>query len=40
MIDLSGYTYRPAVGVMLINGAGKVWVKEVELLKAPLPAKP
>jgi putative (di)nucleoside polyphosphate hydrolase len=26
MIDLSEYTYRPAVGVMLVNDAGKVWV--------------
>ena len=26
MIDLSGYRYRPAVGVMLINPARKVWV--------------
>ena len=26
MIDLSEYTYRPAVGVMLINEARKVWV--------------
>jgi putative (di)nucleoside polyphosphate hydrolase len=26
MIDLSEYTYRPAVGVMLINAARKVWV--------------
>jgi putative (di)nucleoside polyphosphate hydrolase len=26
MIDLSEYGYRPAVGVMLINPAGKVWV--------------
>ncbi|MEA3037030.1 MAG: putative (di)nucleoside polyphosphate hydrolase [Sphingomonadales bacterium] len=25
-IDLSEYGYRPAVGVMLINKAGKVWV--------------
>jgi putative (di)nucleoside polyphosphate hydrolase len=26
MIDLSEYSYRPAVGVMLVNDAGKVWV--------------
>lgn len=26
MIDLSEYGYRPAVGVMLINDARKVWV--------------
>jgi putative (di)nucleoside polyphosphate hydrolase len=26
MIDLSEYGYRPAVGVMLINDAKKVWV--------------
>jgi putative (di)nucleoside polyphosphate hydrolase len=26
MIDLSEYGYRPAVGVMLVNAAGKVWV--------------
>ena len=26
MIDLSGYGYRPAVGVMLINEAKQVWV--------------
>jgi putative (di)nucleoside polyphosphate hydrolase len=26
MIDLSEYTYRPAVGVMLVNDARKVWV--------------
>jgi putative (di)nucleoside polyphosphate hydrolase len=26
MIDLSEYSYRPAVGVMLINAARKVWV--------------
>ena len=26
MIDLSEYAYRPAVGVMLVNDAGKVWV--------------
>jgi putative (di)nucleoside polyphosphate hydrolase len=26
MIDLSEYTYRPAVGVMLINNDRKVWV--------------
>jgi putative (di)nucleoside polyphosphate hydrolase len=26
MIDLSEYRYRPAVGVMLIDKAGKVWV--------------
>jgi len=26
MKDLTGYTYRPAVGVMLINPARQVWV--------------
>jgi len=26
MKDLTGYTYRPAAGVMLINDAKKVWV--------------
>lgn len=26
MIDLSEYSYRPAVGVMLVDRAGKVWV--------------
>lgn len=26
MKDLAGYTYRPAAGIMLINGEGKVWV--------------
>jgi putative (di)nucleoside polyphosphate hydrolase len=26
MIDLSQYSYRPAVGVMLVNDARKVWV--------------
>lgn len=26
MKDLTGYTYRPAAGIMLVNGAGKVWV--------------
>ncbi len=26
MKDLTGYTYRPAAGVMLINDAGQVWV--------------
>lgn len=26
MKDLTGYTYRPAVGVMLLNSAGQVWV--------------
>src|SRR3954468_14564934 len=26
MIDLSEYSYRPAVGVMLINEAKQVWV--------------
>jgi putative (di)nucleoside polyphosphate hydrolase len=25
-IDLAGYSYRPAVGVMLINAARRVWV--------------
>jgi putative (di)nucleoside polyphosphate hydrolase len=24
--DLTGYTYRPAAGIMLINREGKVWV--------------
>lgn len=24
--DLTGYTYRPAAGIMLINAEGKVWV--------------
>ena len=26
MKDLTGYTYRPAAGIMLINREGKVWV--------------
>ena len=26
MKDLTGYTYRPAAGIMLINDAGQVWV--------------
>lgn len=26
MKDLTGYTYRPAAGIMLVNREGKVWV--------------
>lgn len=26
MKDLTGYAYRPAAGIMLINGDGRVWV--------------
>ena len=26
MKDLTGYSYRPAAGIMLINAEGKVWV--------------
>lgn len=26
MKDLTGYTYRPAAGIMLLNNEGKVWV--------------
>lgn len=26
MKDLTGYTYRPAAGIMLINALGQVWV--------------
>jgi putative (di)nucleoside polyphosphate hydrolase len=26
MKDLTGYSYRPAAGIMLVNGRGQVWV--------------